>query len=344
MKKKILLAVVFLSVLNSCSSDSGDKPSNEPEEIKGEVKIDYKIDKPNNDFVVSSDNSVYIIGQEENADYNIHLQKVDLSGKVTKLKTLIFSKFFNSVLTITSSDEILLTSPFDVADTDKIYRFENNFVDLNSYYTMKIASSPTASKSRMPAICNNNDKTYFVFDYNSKSIKRIVPELGTDVFVAGSGKEEIKDGKGLSAGFIGVSRIISLNNVLYVIDNKYDPATANYLNSTIRKVEYINNEWNVTTLISSTTNVYSDMAFDSKNDLYVLVYNKGLFKLDLQNNSLSAVKEGETKIGDSKKHETLDLQYARVLKIKNNDMYLLDRYSALIKISNFQTKFEAASK
>lgn len=346
MKKRILLVAVlqlFLT-LNSCSSDSGSSPTNEPEEIKGEIKIDYKVSKPNSDFVVSNDNSVYIVGQDENADYNIHLQKVDLKGVVSKLKTVKFTDFFKSILSITNLDEVLLISPSNDADINKIFRFENNFSELNPFYTMKAISSPFASKIRLTTICNNNDKTYFVFDYNAKNIKRVITDLNGDVFVAGSGKEEIKDGKGLSAGFSYVTRIISLNNVLYLIDSEYDSGTATYLNSTIRKLEYLNNEWNVTTLVSSTTDHYKDIAFDSKNDLYVLIQNKGIFKLNLQNNNLSPFKEGETKIANGKNHQILELQYAEMMKIKNNDLYLLDRYSALIKISDFQTKFAAAAE
>ncbi|WP_263361361.1 hypothetical protein [Flavobacterium collinsii] len=50
-------------------------------------------------------------------------------------------------------------------------------------------------------------------------------------------------------------------------------ASSAFVSSNISKLEYVNNEWKVSTLISTTNVVayYRDIAFGSKNDLYVLV-------------------------------------------------------------------------
>lgn len=344
MKKRILLVVVcqLFLVLNGCSSDSGNDSA--PEEIKGEIKADFIVSSIASDFVVNNDNTVYQIGQGENTNgYFIGLKKIDSEGKETMLKTLDLANFTYSRLSLTNNGDLLLVAKGN-PDSDKILLFENNFSDLNPLYTMKPISSPLASKINLLSISNNIDNTYFVFDYNNGQMKRFVPELTTDVFVAGSGKNEIKDGIGLEASLGAVSKIISLNNLLYVIDNLYESGTGIYKSSNIRKLEFANNEWKVTTLISTTSeNIYNDIALDSKNGLYVIVKGKGIYKLNLQDNTLSLFKDGEIKLGAGNKHVSIDLQYAELFKIKNNDLYIRTSWD-LIKISDFQSKFASAEK
>lgn len=349
MKKRILVVAVLQAfmVLGSCSSDSNSNSPVKTEELqKGEIKADFIFSNSVDDFVINNDDTVFFIGQTSNdKDYPIKFQKIDKNGNLTLLKGISSNNFFSNRLAVTPTGDFLLID----TDTDKIFRFENNYTELNPFYTMKPISSPLASKIRLTAITGNNDNTYFVFDYNNKQIKRFLPELNGDVFVAGSGKNEIKDGSSLSASFINVSKIISLNNILYFIDNHYDSTTATYLNSAIRKLEFINNEWNVTTLISTTNKdaYYSDIAFDSKNDLYVSVRKKGIYKLNLSDNTISLFKDGEIKVAAFSKNSsyrtTVDFNFLKGFKIRNNDLYLATS-SQLIKISDFQAKFAAAEK
>lgn len=340
MKNRILLLAVLQLVLimSGCSSDSGDGSTQVIEEIKGEIKVDYIADVSyTDDFVINNDKIVYKIGQE---DLTVKLKKIDLEGKVTVLKTLDFSKFYGSSLSTTKDGNILLIPSFHDTDRDKIFRFENNFSELNPFYLMKPISSPFASKIRLMSICDNNDNTYFVFDYNNGQMKRFLPELNTDVFVAGSGKNGIQDGAGLNASFGYISKIISQNNILYIIDNLYSGAASTFVSSSIRKLEYVNNEWKVSTLIS-TTNAdayYTDMAFDSKNELYVLVNNKGISKLNLQDNTLSLFKDGDLIVVKGTTYYSSSYQSITRMKIKGNDMYLILASSSLIKISDFQSK------
>nr|WP_315238670.1 hypothetical protein [uncultured Flavobacterium sp.] len=341
MKKRILLVAVlqlFLT-LNSCSSDPGDYSA---PEIEGEIKADYIADVSSvYDFVTDANDNVFVVGQATNQIIQHRLQKIDPSGKITLLKDITSYEFFNRVqLALTDSEEILLIAPFKDESIDKIFRFEKNYSELNPFYTMKPVSSPSAEKIKLYTICNNKDKTFFVFDAVNRNIKRFIPELNTDVFVAGSEKNEIKDGTGLNAGFGFVSKIISQNNVLYLIDDLYTGGVnATFVSSNIRKLEFINNEWKVTTLISTTNEdmSYSDMAFDSKNNLYVLVKGKGIYKLNLQDNALTLFKDGEFKIGKGDIHFTLNYPGVDMMKIKGNDMYLVFS-SWFIKISDFHSK------
>lgn len=348
MKKRILLVAVLqlFMVLGSCSSDSGNDSTPVQEEIKGEIKADYITDVSYvDDFVIDGNNNVFVAGQISGQVSSYSLRKIDTEGKVTTLKSLDYINFNLSKLSISQEGEILLIARNSTENSDKIFRFENNFSELNPFYTMKPLSSPFASKIRLISICNNNDNTYFVYDSNNIQIKRFIPDLNGDVFVAGSGKNEIKDGTGLNAGFGYVTKMISQNNVLYVIDNMSTGVSPTFVSSNIRKLEYVNNEWKVSTLISTTNEAvyYSDIAFDSKNDLYVLVRGKGIYKLNLLDNSLVLFKDGEFNVGKGNAHSSLDYKDIDMMKIKGNDMYLAIR-SFVIKISDFQTKFAAAEK
>ena len=349
MKKRILVVALLqlFMVLGGCSSDSGNDSTPVQEEIKGEIKADYIVENNNaTDFIVNNDNVVYQLGptSDEKGSFYIGLKKVDSEGKETVLKYLDFGNFFYGRLSLTNNGDLLLVSQGNELDSDKILRFENNFSELNPFYTMDPISSPFASKINLLTISNTVSNTYFVFDYNAGNIKRVIPELSGDVFVAGSGKNEVKDGAGLTVGFGVVLKIVALNNVLYLIDNKYESTSGTYQSSNIRKLEYVNNEWRATTLISTTTeNAYTDLAFDSNNVLYVILQGKGIYKLNLQDNTLSLFKDGEIKLGAGNKHVTVNLQHAELLRIKNNDLYLLSSYK-LVKISDFQTKFAATEK
>ncbi|MBF7092630.1 hypothetical protein IUY40_13925 [Flavobacterium sp. ALJ2] len=338
MKKKILVvaALQLFLMLGACSSDSGSDATTA--EVKGEIKADYLVDVVlTSDFVIGNDNVTYKISEGTNG---IELIKIDLEGNAILLNTLDFLKFNSSRLTMSNDGAVLLVVMNNSGDSDKIFRFENNFLELNPFYTMKPISSPFAKKIGLNSICNNNDNTYFVYDNNNKEIKRVIPSLSTDAFVAGSGKSEIKDGTGLDVGFGSVNQIISHDNVLYLIDNLN---TGTVINSTIRKLEYVNNQWKVTTLISSTTDRYDEMAFDANNELYVLVDRKGIFKLNLQDNALTSFKEGGIKIGNKNSHISFDAGFCERMKIKGNDLYLIS-VNRLIKISDFQTKFANAAK
>lgn len=340
MKKRILLGglIQFFLVLNGCSSDSGNDSGSNPGE-NGEVVVDYVAEVAStDDFIVNSDNTVYQIGQKE----GVSLKKIDLEGNFISLMPLTYS-FLKSKLSISKSGEILLINPFSDLDYSTIYRFDNNFSEVNSLYTMKPVSSPFANKTRLLSICNNNDNTYFVFDYGNRQIKRFLPELSADVFVAGSEKSEIKDGTGLNAGFSVVTKIVPQNNILYLIDNLDTGNGVTFFSSNIRKLEYVNNEWKVTTLISSTTDTYTDIAFDSKNELYVLIKEKGIFKLNLLDNTLSSFKEGQFEFKKDNHHYSFPSSYIKAIKIKGDDLYVTSD-TFFIKISDFQVKFAAANK
>ncbi|MBL0738432.1 hypothetical protein JI750_16165 [Flavobacterium sp. GN10] len=348
MKKRVLLVTMlqFFLMLNSCSGPES-QPGGTPE-VKGEIKADYITSFFINDFVVSADNILYTIGQtNDEKGYYVSLKKTDLDGKETTLKNLDLGIYTYARLALANNGDLLMVAKGnDEPHQDKIMRFENNFSELNPFYTMKPISSPFASKINLFRICSNNDNTYFVFDLNARNIKRVLPELKGDVFVAGSGKNEIKDGTGLEASFAAVTKIISFNSILYLIDEVYDPSTGTYKNSAIRKLEYVNNEWKVTTLVSATNgDHFSDLTFDTKNELYVVNAGKGIFKLNLQDNSLSLFKDGDLRVKASGSGRGVysSFKYTEMLKFKGNDIYLLVSGN-LIKISDFQTKFAATEK
>lgn len=349
MKKKILLvaALQLFLTLGACSSDSGNDATPPVEEIKGEITIDYAADITYaDDFVIGNDNLVYKIGGNQSSNESvIKLKKIDLTGAVSTFKDLDYFNYLFLRLATSNDGTILLLTGNNSNNSNKIFQFGNNFSELNPFHTIKPISSPFASKIGLSSICNNNDNTLFVFDYSNKQMKRVLPALGTDVFVAGSGKKEIKDGTGLNVGFSNVTKMISQNNIVFLIDEIYPNSEAIVANYSIRKLESLNNDWKVTTLISNATDRYTDIALDANNDLYVLIKGKGVFKLNTQDNSLISFKEGDIKIFDKKKnnHVSIGSGSFDMMKIKGNDIYLAST-QRLIKISDFQTKFANAAK
>jgi hypothetical protein len=79
----------------------------------------------------------------------------------------------------------------------------------------------------------------------------------------------------------------------------------------------------------------------------VSVREKGVYKLNLSDNTMSLFKDGELKVvafgKNSSSRLTVDFNYLKRIKFIKNDLYI-ETSSSLIKISDFQTKFAAAEK
>lgn len=335
MKNKILGVVILQVVLlfSSCSSDSGDNPVTTPEVIEGEIKVDYGVGVDtftSSGFVVNEDNTVFFTEKYDSS--KIRLGKIDVTGKVTILSDLDKSKFYDNKLSNTASGDIVLFT-YNSDYGNLLYRFENNYTTLSPFYTMK-PNGPFGGTVRLSSICNASTPTmesYFVFDYGIKSIKRIVVgSVNNDILIAGSQKQEIKDGVGLDASFFEISQMIWKNEILYMIDRNYGKV------STVRKMEQTAAGWKVTTLVSTTTDIYQNIGIDSQNNLYVLLKDKGIYKLDPLNNTLSVYKDGVIKI-DKPYRVGINLKEVNFMNIKNDDLYI-GGMGTLRKISNFRTK------
>jgi hypothetical protein len=338
MKKSIVLFFAFQMILffNSCSSDSGDKPTPEPELKVADyvVNIESRGNFYAGDFVVNNDNTVFFTGSVNGWP---HLKKIDPTGKWTLVKMLNGSftalGFGNTV----SDDIVFFNYSSDYGNI--LYRFENNYQAFSPFYTMK-PNGPFGGAVRLTSFCNAhtaNSNSFFVFDYGIKSIKRIViGDVNTDFKIAGSEKEEIKDGVGLGASFYDVDQMIWKNNILYMIDRNFGNLY------TIRKMELTDKGWQVTTLISTTTDTYQNIGIDSQNNLYVLVTNKGIYKLDIVTNTLSVYKDGVLVISNKDRNnydfpKDINFKELDFMYIKNDDLYISHDYR-IIKISNFRTK------
>lgn len=334
MKKQILALSLILISFYACSSDNSEAA---PEKIKGEIKVDYKvITESVEDFVVNTDNVVYYTGQVNTANTGLMVfNKIDLDGKKTAILNLDKSIFFNNRLTYNNAGEILMFT-FDSKYSNELFRFGNNFSEVKAFYAIKAGVNSTS----ISAISKNEDDSYFFFDYGNLAIRKVNPALNTDVQIAGSGKKEVKDGNGSEASFGDVYVMVSKNNIIYVMDGIAFPGSQN----NIRKVELLATGWKVSTLISTTTDIFSSIAIGPDGDLFVLVKDKGIFKLNQQNNTLALFKDGELKIEVGKEHSAVNLNYATTMKIKNNDLYLSGSAFPFIKISDFQSKFLQADK
>ncbi len=346
MKNRILLVgiISLLFVFNGCSSDSGSdaEPS---KEIKTEVDVDYILNENIDGFVVNNDNTIFKVGDwREGGKDLVGFMKVDLKGNANSVKMLLPIDFYQSQLMLTNEGGVFLAAPFHPNDYDKIFKFEGDFSKLNPFYTMAPLSSPGPApdfdKGRVWAFTAIDNKTCFVYDSNVRTIKRVFLDSKSEIFVAGSGKNAIKDGIGQDASFGDVAKMIYQDGAFYIIDKWR--VNGNFLSYNIRKMEFVNNVWKVVTLISSPTDDYRSVSFDSKGNLYVLIGGKGIYKLNLQNNALALFKEGKIKVNSGGNQSVIDLGSFAEIKIKNNDLYLRAE-TLFVKISDFESKFNALS-
>ena len=350
MKNRVLLVAVacLFLVFNGCSSDSGSEA--EPSKggggvVKEEVEVDYILNENIDDFVVNDDNTIFKVGDwREGGKDLVGFMQVDLAGNMNSVKVLLPYDFYQSQLMLTNEGDVFFTAPFHSKDYDKIFRFEDGFSIMSPFYTLAPLSSPGPApdfdRGRVWALTALNDKTCFVYDSNVRTIKRVFLDSKSEVFVAGSGKNAIKDGIGLDASFGDVGKMIYRDGVFYIVDKWR--VNGVFLNYNIRKMELVNNAWKVVTLVSSPTDGYRSVCFDSKGDLFILIGGKGIYKLNLQNNTLTLFKGGKLKIKSGDNHSVIDLGIFADIKIKNKDLYLRAD-SFFVKISDFQSKFDALS-
>ncbi|MCC9019957.1 hypothetical protein [Flavobacterium lipolyticum] len=332
MKEKIIRLMILLVVLTSCSNNENDQ--NIPGELIADYITDSEIPTEIDGFVVDNNNIVYIAGR---GAVLANLYTIDRNGKVAVLKTFHDLRFFYNRLTKNEKNEILITTN-DHEVGNMIYNFTNNYKSVASYYTMKPLGVTNSKPIILNAICNYTNDSYIVFDTGSLTIKEVNPLLSKETLIAGSGKDEVKDGIGADASFKDVSQIIIRNNIIYVIDR----GDNNYLGNSIRKIENTVNGWKVTTLATSRSYFFSgfkNISFDNQNNLYVLVDQEGIFKFNFNNNTLNLYKKDELKIRAYKTHSSINFKYLRFMEIKNDDLYLQEG-SYFVKISNFQSQIQ----
>ncbi len=261
---KAILFIISVSVF-SCSSDS------EPnvQEDKSSIDIDYIVNVGFiADFSINNNNEIIFLRQgNSSGDVNLSLRKISETGKESILDNPDFSLWGNSMGITYSKNNDNIYYVTDVEETgSNIYIYSVDMAS-TSTYSMKPISSTFSNPIRMNVIESLGDNTYVVFDYSSLSLKRYIPDLNTDVIIAGSNNSSITDGEGLNASFKYVSKMTSHNGVIYLIDD---------LNN-IRKVEEINNKFNVTTLISNYSDEFSDLTIDKNGNLLVLTQSDGIY-------------------------------------------------------------------
>ncbi|PKV51072.1 hypothetical protein ATE84_3141 [Aquimarina sp. MAR_2010_214] len=322
--KNLFVFIISISIF-SCGSD--DSESNIPNDDS--ILADYIANIGSiKDFSINANNEIYYI-HTGNSDggVNLSIRKMSNTGDITVLDELDFSLFGNEMGITNSGDENIYYVTDSHNEGNKVHIYSVNSSS-SSTYSMTPISSPFVGPIRMSAIENFGDETYITFDYSALGLRRYFPNLETDMIIAGSGDSSITDGTGLNASFKFVTKILSTNEIIYVIDDS----------NNLRKIEKTGNEFNVTTVISDYTNSFNDIAVDKNGNILVLVDNKGIYKLNISNNSLEEYLTGEIKLKDSN-NGSYGTEWGGVDKflIKKNDIFLYSSQK-FIKISDFETK------
>lgn len=326
----LLLCLAFVS----CKKEETSAPPAPAPLPVGAIASDYIIDLGNystgsNSRIFTTDisNNVHTVTQREiSSNSNIfYLNNITPDGSNT-LTTMHIS--FNSVAT----NHLRASSSKNgvIHFTARLFPMHKNFYTLttvNGFSEPKITNSLPNNPS-IVSICNYGDDSYLMYDETTKSLIRFMPGNDSSIFIAGNGQKQMKDGFGASAGFTFVTKIVAQNNLAYLIDSSHN----------IRKVETTNGIIKVTTVISNFQYELNDLAIDAQGNLFVLALNAGLYKLDVQSNSLVNVsKDYKVKaIGGG----WINLQYTSRILINGNNMYLIMSDNRLHKISDFKTKFK----
>lgn len=325
MKKIVLLVMTIITF--SCSKENNVDPN------EGKLVVDYDVDFYSgndqiefNDLTITSTNDVFLL-LDDRTNFKILLSKVSSNGVKSEVLNNL-RNFLGNGINITSAlnDKLFFNS--DAADNrNKIFSYDN--IQLNSY-AMTDNGPNYINKAQNIAMSRYSNNSIVVFDNNNKTLKFYLPENNLESTIAGSGNNSITDGDGLNASFKFVSKIVCKNNKIYVIDD--------YKN--LRKIEFINNVYKVTTLISNYNSTIDDIAIDSNNDIYASVIGLGILKLNSTTNTFEGFKEGGVNTITQDKTKTGFISWSNGITgmyINENDLYVLNG-ARLVKISNFKTK------
>ncbi len=325
--KCVLLSTTFIAT--SCSSDSNDT-----EPVDTSIQADYvaKIGSTK-DITINNNGEVKYIGMEETSDfYELSLKTVDIEGNVRKLTTLDFNTYYANNMGVAADDSgnILFVNDFNTSGKN-INQYSPSSNSISSY-TVKHLSSAPINNARMNVIRKFDNNSYIVFDYSTFSIRRYMPNLATDVQIVGSGTSGTTDGVGINGSFSGVSDIaVHDNSLAYVIDQ---------WGKSLRKIELVNGQYKITTLVTSANEEYRDISTDDQGNLLVLLSNKGIFKFSKTSGALEPYLTGELKVSTKKPSDygiKTNWESVSLFFVKNADIYV--KYGeSLIKISNYKAK------
>lgn len=302
-------------LLVSCSTEH---PKNE-----SYLQVDYRVDLGYfKDLTVNTDHHVYALSLISGASGDqLELQKISPDGNPTSLYRYDAYFLNHPKMTNDASGKIYWTAD-NLNGT--IYSFMSNYQPF-TVYTMQGAEQMNLRMNELKTLNNN---TLVVYDSQFRKFKLYSQTLNTDFAIAGSDTYAVIDGMGSQASFVFVSRINTLNNVIYALDaQRY-----------IRKIDCNTNDYQVSTLYDLYADVVLDFAIATNGDVYALIQNKGIYKLS--NGNSSVFKSGTEKIKTAHKNgfTTIDWSDFTKIYISENDLYLVSGYGTLTKISNFTEK------
>lgn len=312
----------------SCSDNGND----DYDPLKDLVEIDYVADLGYfKDMTINTDGAVYALAYDQSATTSAYPVKKVLADGSISLLNISWGDHFGNTLRITNTNDGKLYWTSDMSpDRDKILTFSDNFSGIGTI-KIKGTDGPFSPAPRLTAIAPYENNSLVVFDVSYRQLKRYYFSLNTDIVMAGSEKDEVKDGVGLKAGFSYVNRILPYGNILYVLDKSKN----------IRMVEMQESLPKVTTVLADSPVEIRDMAIDADGNFY-LATTQGLYTLKKGSKNIKLITEKgsvDIKTKDGKPN-TLHFSVIDNLYIKGNDLYFVTGHGTLNKISDFKNKLQ----
>lgn len=317
--KKITL-ILIATTLFSCSKDNVT-----PENTNLKIDIYRFVDNVFPiDIGFTQSNELIVLSHDQSL-YQLQLRKIASNGTVTIIEDNLANSISNeSNLVISTGDKFNFINQRS-GTWDKTFTYSNG---VTTSHTLQ-SNGPNFPTPKIFQMAKYTDNSAVLYDASIQSLKLFLFDSNSETLIAGSGNSQITDGNGSNASFKYIQKIKCKNNKIYVIDDSKN----------LRKIEYINNQYNVTTLISNYADYLTDIAIDSNNDVYVNVYSKGIYKLNQINNTLELYKNGMTPINDGTNNLAAAIYWESIdqLYINNNDLYF-KTYNTLYRITDFKNK------
>ena len=324
-KKNILKTVISLTfIFTSLLACNTDKHENDV--YDNYATVDYISGKEVIDFYVSPDDEVYYICHYPynlNA-INLSIRKIDVNGNVIVIQpdNDVLGDY-NIAIAGSNNENIYFIAHYDMTGQN-IYEY--------------VTSSSTTNIYPMPYplidIEYFRDETYIISD-SSKVLRLFDPALGTASIIAGSGTSSIVDGIGINASFEYISKIYVKDEIIYVIDGSFD----GYIyGNNIRKIEKVGSDFIVSTLVSNYPYTFKDISVNDSGELFVLVREQGIYKLNNSDNSLEEYLTGSLNYKKNNQNFSSYWGFIDRFAIKSDDLYLLTSQK-VVKISDYERQF-----
>lgn len=312
MTKTYLLTIIFLVSLISCNSNDGIKSP--PPIDEGVIQADYikDISVSNFRFITTPAGDIFYLGlvEKDNSLFS-SLMKLSSTGETLTIDE-IDSVSIGSFVDLAYSNNKILYTVYLNTGKSKLSSFAINDNTISAFEINEQSYYHSAS------ITNYMNDTFIYSDYSV--LRKYIPEQNISIRITDTNPLLEK-----------INKMISVGNTIYMIESG---------KNLIKITDNGGELFAVTALIENNAQNISDITADDAGNVFLLIYGKGIYKLN-SDNTLEEYLTGEFTVNDSSTAtiNSYGSQYGGLnsIQIINSDLYLY-LSGSLIKISDYKSK------